>query len=158
MALAETPVHEPVVIRTGATPLPQRAPVRGWRAKLRAHPVGRFWLRLFVGLLGTAMIIAAPLLGWLPGPGGIPLFLLGMAVLGTEFGWAARLRRHCVHGVHLYLTWPKRKRYLFWVCFFAVIWIFWYVSLVITGVPSWVPRQVADLLRMLPGVDTSRPS
>ncbi|PLS80962.1 hypothetical protein CYG49_03455 [Candidatus Saccharibacteria bacterium] len=46
----------------------------------------------FVLLVGVPMIIAAPLLGWLPGPGGIPLFLLGIAILSTEFPWAEKVR------------------------------------------------------------------
>lgn len=43
-------------------------------------------------ILGMAMVIASPFLGWLPGPGGIPLFLLGIALLSTEFKWAERIR------------------------------------------------------------------
>lgn len=41
---------------------------------------------------GTLFIIAAGLTGWLPGPGGIPLFLIGIAILSTEFAWAKRVR------------------------------------------------------------------
>lgn len=41
---------------------------------------------------GTLFIIAAGLTGWLPGPGGIPLFLVGIAILATEFAWAKRVR------------------------------------------------------------------
>lgn len=42
--------------------------------------------------LGVLLIVAAGLTGWLPGPGGIPLFLLGIAVLATEFEWAKTVR------------------------------------------------------------------
>jgi hypothetical protein len=45
-----------------------------------------------VTLIGFALIIAAGLTGPLPGPGGIPLFLLGIAVLASEFVWAEKLR------------------------------------------------------------------
>ncbi len=44
---------------------------------------------LIVGLL---FVIASGLTGWLPGPGGIPLFLIGIAILATEFAWAKRVR------------------------------------------------------------------
>ncbi|HIW31018.1 MAG TPA: PGPGW domain-containing protein, partial [Candidatus Luteococcus avicola] len=37
------------------------------------------------------MMVAAALTGWLPGPGGIPLFLMGLAVWASEFEWAHRL-------------------------------------------------------------------
>ena len=45
-----------------------------------------------VFILGALFIIAAGLTGWLPGPGGIPLFLIGIAILATEFAWAKRVR------------------------------------------------------------------
>ncbi len=43
-------------------------------------------------IIGVIFIIAAGLTGWLPGPGGIPLFLVGIAILATEFAWAKRLQ------------------------------------------------------------------
>lgn len=43
-------------------------------------------------VVGSLFIIAAGLTGWLPGPGGIPLFLIGIAILSTEFAWAKRVR------------------------------------------------------------------
>lgn len=48
--------------------------------------------RPIVMIVGSLLILAAGLTGWLPGPGGIPLFLLGIAVLATEFEWAQRVR------------------------------------------------------------------
>jgi hypothetical protein len=49
--------------------------------------------RVGVFVVGWALIILAAAIGWLPGPGGIPLALLGLAVLATEFEWAARRQR-----------------------------------------------------------------
>lgn len=46
--------------------------------------------RILIDIAGFGMIIAAPLLGWLPGPGGIPLFLGGLALLATNHEWARR--------------------------------------------------------------------
>lgn len=43
-------------------------------------------------VVGSIFIIAAAATGWLPGPGGIPLFLIGIAILATEFVWAERFR------------------------------------------------------------------
>lgn len=43
-------------------------------------------------IIGSLFIVAAGLTGWLPGPGGVPLFLIGIAILATEFTWAKRIR------------------------------------------------------------------
>lgn len=57
------------------------------------------WFRLprsarrpLVFIVGTLFILLSALIGWLPGPGGMVIFLLGIAVLSTEFTWAERLR------------------------------------------------------------------
>jgi hypothetical protein len=61
--------------------------------------LGHHWKRLpaslrkpLVLVVGTLFILAAAATGWLPGPGGIPLFLIGIAILATEFVWAERFR------------------------------------------------------------------
>lgn len=46
----------------------------------------------FVFTLGLVLIMIAPLVGWIPGPGGIIVFLLGIAVLASEFDWAENLQ------------------------------------------------------------------
>lgn len=43
-------------------------------------------------VIGTAIVIISPFTGALPGPGGIPVFLIGVAILATEFEWAQRIR------------------------------------------------------------------
>jgi hypothetical protein len=55
----------------------------------RTHPRIR---KPVVFIVGTILILAAAATGWLPGPGGIPLFLVGIAILATEFIWAERVR------------------------------------------------------------------
>jgi hypothetical protein len=49
---------------------------------------------------GSLFIIAAAATGWLPGPGGIPLFLIGVAILATEFAWAERFRDRILELIH----------------------------------------------------------
>ncbi|GAA2183909.1 hypothetical protein GCM10009785_29580 [Brooklawnia cerclae] len=145
-------MSEPVEVH-GATPSAHQPPDRlAWRVRLKSHPVGRTWFRIAVGVIGAVLIIAAPLTGWLPGPGGIPLFLAGMAVLASEFMWAKRLRRLLLRYVHIYLLWPSKRRRLFWVAFFVGLGLLWWVSLVIVGVPGWIPEPVTTWLRFLPGV------
>lgn len=51
-------------------------------------------------VVGSLFILAAAATGWLPGPGGIPLFLIGVAILATEFAWAERVRDRMLEVVH----------------------------------------------------------
>jgi hypothetical protein len=46
---------------------------------------------ILIDILGFTCIIAAPFLGWLPGPGGIPLVILGLSLLANNHEWAERL-------------------------------------------------------------------
>ncbi len=47
--------------------------------------------KIAVDILGVLLIIASILFGWLPGVGGIPLFLAGLGLLATNHEWAKRL-------------------------------------------------------------------
>jgi hypothetical protein len=54
-----------------------------------------------VDILGFACIIGAVLLGWLPGPGGIPLLIIGLSLLANNHEWAERLLAKVkAEGVH----------------------------------------------------------
>ena len=64
---------------------------------------------LVVGLL---FVIAAGLTGWLPGPGGSPLFLSGVAILATEFVWAERLKQWVLGLVHRLGAWWRQNKLL----------------------------------------------
>jgi hypothetical protein len=48
-------------------------------------------------ILGWTLIVAAPLISWLPGPGGIALFVIGLGIILKHSLWAkkryARLAR-----------------------------------------------------------------
>ncbi len=46
----------------------------------------------FTFTLGLVLLIVAPLVGWIPGPGGIIVFLAGISVLASEFDWAEALK------------------------------------------------------------------
>lgn len=66
-------------------------------------------------ILGWALMIAAPLIGWLPGPGGLILFPIGLALVLKNSLWAkrryARLSKlHPEYGE--WASWAmKRKRF-----------------------------------------------
>ncbi len=50
--------------------------------------------------LAVLCFIGVILFGWLPGPGGIPLFLLGLSFLAVNHDWAERwLETAKIHGV-----------------------------------------------------------
>lgn len=44
-----------------------------------------------IDILGVLLIIASILFGWIPGPGGIPLFIAGLSLLATNHKWARNL-------------------------------------------------------------------
>jgi hypothetical protein len=47
--------------------------------------------RLVIDIAGGVLIIASVLTGWIPGPGGIPLFLSGLGLLAINHEWAERM-------------------------------------------------------------------
>lgn len=48
--------------------------------------------RSVVFLAGMILLTIAPFIGALPGPGGVIVFLAGIAVLASEFDWAENLK------------------------------------------------------------------
>lgn len=47
--------------------------------------------KIALDILGVLLIIASGLVGWLPGPGGLPLFLGGLGLLAKNHHWAHNL-------------------------------------------------------------------
>lgn len=62
--------------------------------------------------VGLVLILLAGLTGWLPGPGGIPLFLLGIAILATEFEWAKGVRDRVLLWLKRFSRWFKDNQFL----------------------------------------------
>lgn len=58
---------------------------------------------------GMLFMVAAALTGWLPGPGGIPLFLVGIAILATEFVWAEKIRDYVLGLIKRLGRWLRRN-------------------------------------------------
>lgn len=48
--------------------------------------------RILVDTAGYLLIVASALTGWLPGPGGLPLFVGGLGLLSIHNKWAQDLR------------------------------------------------------------------
>lgn len=47
--------------------------------------------KIAIDTLGVLLIIGSILFGWLPGPGGIPLFIAGLSLLASNHEWARKL-------------------------------------------------------------------
>jgi hypothetical protein len=55
--------------------------------------------RIGIDVGGYFLILAGVALGWLPGPGGIPLVLAGLGLLSIHNRWARQLREYVLeHG------------------------------------------------------------
>jgi Putative transmembrane protein (PGPGW) len=123
-----------------------------WRRKIRENPRKLIVYRVAVGLLGLFLIALGLVSGPIPGPGGIPLVLFGLAVWSSEFEWAHQLMLGFKKELHRYRTWPRAKKGVFWVIFFACCGIIGYLYLLTLGIPRWLPGSVDVLLQRLPGL------
>ena len=74
-----------------------------WRA-LGRNPTAR--LALF--LLGCLLLILTPVVGVLPGPGGVVVFAIGMGLILRNSSWAKR------RYVHFKRRWPKPGHWSDW--------------------------------------------
>ena len=123
-----------------------------WRKKIRGDPRKLFFYRIGVALLGALLLCLAAVTGPLPGPGGIPLAILGIAVWSSEFEWAQKLMIWFKAQLRRYLALPRSRRLLFWAIFGLCCATLGYLVLLVFGIPFWVPEFAANWLRHLPGV------
>lgn len=123
-----------------------------WRRRIREDPRKLVVYRLLVGIGGLLLICLGFVSGPLPGPGGIPLVLLGLAVWASEFEWANQLMGWFKHGVRTYHSWARPRKIAFWLIFFCCCGLAGYGYLLILGVPPWAPKSLASILQRLPGV------
>ena len=128
-----------------------------WRRRIKADPAMRRVYRGVVGFIGIALMVLAATIGWLPGPAGIPLFLLGLAILASEFEWAHRLlQRAKVEARKLEERARRQPRWVKWLGGLATLGGIALVTwgyLALLGVPGWLPDAVSDPLLRLPAVD-----
>ena len=68
--------------------------------------------KVIVLIIGMTFVIAAPFAAVFPGPGGIPIFLIGVAILATEFQWAERLQHYLLAQLKGLIVHYKRHRVL----------------------------------------------
>lgn len=123
-----------------------------WRRKIRMDPRKLVVYRVVVGIVGVFFVALGFVTGPLPGPGGIPLVLLGLAILASEFEWAHRLMQYFKAQLHRFRQWTRPKQVLFWLVFVACCGLFGYTYMLVFGVPGWVPSFVDRHLTLLPGL------
>ena len=120
------------------------ARLSAWRESIRARPRTYRIYRAVVGLIGGAVVIGGLALVPLPGPGWVIVFV-GLAVLATEFTWAARVERFARDQVRAWTQWMGRQpiaiRLLVGVLTFGFVALVVYGLFVVTGVPSWIPES-----------------
>jgi hypothetical protein len=80
----------------------------------RKNPETPWWKVLATDTLGILLLLLVPLIGPLPGPGGIPLLLAGFSLLAINHDWAdgaiAYIKKHSVslrHVVFPDIPWVK---------------------------------------------------
>lgn len=123
-----------------------------WRRKIRGNPIQLRIYRLGVGLAGLLLVVLGFLTGPIPGPGGIPLVLLGIAIWASEFEWAHRLMHWFKAQLRRFQSWTRLQQTAFWLVFFACCGLFFYTFMLVVGVPGWLPTTADQLLQRLPGL------
>ncbi|WP_331283105.1 TIGR02611 family protein [Kineosporia babensis] len=117
---------------------------KAWRASLRRRPSTNRMYRLGVGFLGGLIVVVGLVLVPLPGPGWVIVFV-GLAVLATEFTWAARLEQFARKQVSAWTKWvmaqPIYVRGLVAAGTAALVVGFFWIAFLIIGVPGWFPAE-----------------
>lgn len=129
--------------------------LRAWRETVRRRPLTNRLYRLAVGLAGTVIIVVGLVLVPLPGPGWLIVFV-GLAVLATEFTWAARLEQFARKQVAAWTQWllnqPLYVRALVALGTSVLVAGFFYLTFLVIGVPGIIP---ADWIPQWSGLESS---
>lgn len=145
---APVSAHQHRVRRTRAALHAQRERIRADTRKNRVY-------RAVVGAAGTFVVLLGLVLVPLPGPGWLVVFL-GLAVLGTEFSSAQRLKRFGERQVHRWARWLARRslatRAALGTGTAAVVAALCWGYLAWQGVPAWTPEVVTAQLQWVPGL------
>jgi uncharacterized protein (TIGR02611 family) len=86
----------------------RREGIRGWLDGVRSTRTGALTLKIVVGVIGTAIVIAGLIMVPFPGPGWLVVFF-GLAVLATEFHWARQLLEFGKRMLHAWTEWYKQQ-------------------------------------------------
>jgi uncharacterized protein (TIGR02611 family) len=123
-----------------------------WRRKIRRNPTQLVVYRCVIAVVGLLLVVLGFVSGPIPGPGGIPLVLLGLAIWSSEFEWAHRLMQWFKAQLHRFQRWTRPQQVLFWLVFFTGFGLTGYLYMLTLGIPGWVPSAADNLLQRLPGL------
>jgi uncharacterized protein (TIGR02611 family) len=134
---------------TSANPRTWVRRARSWRESVRRRPRAYRIYRIIVALVGGAIVVGGLALVPLPGPGWLIVFV-GLALLATEFVWAARVEKFARDRVRAWTQWLGRQsilvRIMVGVLTFAFVAAVLYGVFAIVGVPGWIPDSwIPDL-------------
>lgn len=67
--------------------------------------------------VGILFLCLSPIVGTIPGPGGIALFLLSIAILASEFDWAEQLKSFFLNTVPKEISnrWQPTPKWQLWI-------------------------------------------
>jgi uncharacterized protein (TIGR02611 family) len=123
------------------------------RGRVRRSRGGHVTWKVAVAVVGSAVTLAGLVMLATPGPGWAGI-LLGLAILSTEFEWAARSRRAVVRrltaGAHRVRGFPRWLAVLTVAAVVLLLVLVGYGTLAVLGVPDWVPAGVRDTVRSWP--------
>jgi uncharacterized protein (TIGR02611 family) len=123
--------------------------LRSWRESIRRRPTAYGAYRFGVAIVGGGICVGGLALIPLPGPGWLIVFI-GLAILATEFEWAARLEKFARDKVSSWTHWLGEQsifiRALIGLLTVVLVVCVIYAIFVVTGVPGLVPDSwVPDL-------------
>jgi uncharacterized protein (TIGR02611 family) len=123
-----------------------------WRRKIRGNPHQLRIYRSLVALAGLLMVCLGFVSGPIPGPGGIPLVLLGLAIWSSEFEWAHQLMMWFKAQLHRYHQLGPHWKIACWAVFLICCGLIGYSYLIVLGAPGWLPDDLTSVLDRLPWV------
>lgn len=121
-----------------------------WRRKIRDNPHQLRIYRLLVAVAGLLLVCLGFISGPIPGPGGIPLVLLGLAIWSSEFEWAHQLMLWFKAQLHRYQRLSPPWKIACWLIFFSCCALIGYSYLLVLGAPDWLPDNLTQALDRLP--------
>lgn len=132
-----------------------RAALHARRERIRDDARKNRLYRAGVGALGSFVVVLGLALVPLPGPGWLVVFL-GLALLGSEFSSAQRLKAFGERHVHAWAQWIQARslavRAALATGTAAVVASVLWGYLAWQGVPSWTPEVVTAQLQWVPGL------
>lgn len=132
-----------------------RAALHARREQIRADARRNAVYRAVVGAVGTVVVVVGLALVPLPGPGWLVVFM-GLAVLGSEFSSAQRVKHFGERQLHRWVRWIAARslatRAALGAGTAAVVAAVAWGYLAWQGLPGWTPEVVSAQLQWVPGL------